>query len=298
MPSDLDLELHSLAAVTPTCDRDFPLSRPAAIPACGLRPPFPKFPRRRSKRSLQRALLDVGLLPLVSAVPRGRLRSPAPREPLQRHHRHRKTVVLLRDRRKTRRLSRVRPHPRPRSRVRAVQAKLRPFSSCSKEAFPADVHAFSSGPVLAKLGDFRSPPEIGPPSRSWSRRPPVEAVDEWTRTRADVFVAQASLPLEQRAAHSVTPPVPRAGAGKPEAVFSPGSVAELLFSSGRGKMMPLPFANCRAELPAAFVGRIRAVSLPSICRKAVAEERLHGGGLDGPRCFDGRRFVRDKEDRR
>ena len=88
---------------------------------------------------------------------------------------------------------------------------------------------------------FRAPPkgpEIGP-------------VNEWIESRAEALVQQMSLPLQQRNAFVLTPEILQARTGMTDdAKFEPLSLAELLFSNSKGEAHPMPFANCRAELPA------------------------------------------------
>jgi hypothetical protein len=167
----------------------------------------------------------------------------------------------------------------------AIQAKLRSFHYSSTEEFVADAKPFSSSAVLSKLGEFRSSQELGAALARLlkaasaalcepSPGPAIDEIDDWKRTRAEALLSQMSLPLEQRAAFSLSAQVLRARTGQPaDTVFERGSLAELLFTNSYGDVMPLPFTNCRSELPSGSPIPLAKTSF----RSFVAKQLLKNG---------------------
>jgi hypothetical protein len=173
----------------------------------------------------------------------------------------------------------------PRSAVVAMQTKLRHFEYASLEHFLADVKSLGPTVPVSKLGEFATAPEIVrslgeletaalQALKEDSGLPVVESIDDWTRTRADHLVAQLSLPIADRIGYSVTPQILRARTGQPaEAIFTRGSVAELLFSNSRGEIMPLPYTSCHSEIPTGSPAQYaRAVLKGFVARQLMRHE--------------------------
>ena len=168
--------------------------------------------------------------------------------------------------------------------VSGIQMKLRAFEYISTNAFVQDVKVFS-GNVASKLADFSCPEELSSALGELMRDsealvkqqegdlelPPVS---DWVKTRADALVSQVEMPLEQKNACVWTQQVLQARTGQNgDSVFEKESLAELLFGSQHGDVMPLPYTNCRAELPTES-------PLPrakSVFRAFVARELLKNG---------------------
>jgi hypothetical protein len=142
-----------------------------------------------------------------------------------------------------------------------ILSKMRLFAYDSTQSFVNAIKRWASTGVLSQIADVRLSIDTAPIA---SLLQTVVAVmhqntftpsplfnDEWTMTRASSLVSQLSLPLEKRLSYSLTPQILQARTGQStDAVFQRGSIAELLFSNSAGDVMPLPFASCRAELPA------------------------------------------------
>jgi hypothetical protein len=141
-----------------------------------------------------------------------------------------------------------------------IQSKLLSLSYNSTDAFIKDLKQFS--PHLPPLSDFKIPAAlcnylsfILQSSATIMQQnvftPEVDEIDEWKLSRASALAAQVSLPLDKRASYSLTPQILQARTGQPvDVVFQRNSIAELLFSSAAGEVMPLPFTSCRSQLPA------------------------------------------------
>lgn len=110
-----------------------------------------------------------------------------------------------------------------------------------------------------KTAIFQSQSESSSDSESISKGlgpvpPSLPLIDEWTQTRTDALIKQMALPLQQRYAFQLTPPVFAARMGQPnppgkDTPFEPLSLSELLFSDSNGNVAPMPYSSCKAQLP-------------------------------------------------
>ena len=166
----------------------------------------------------------------------------------------------------------------------AIQAKLRAFEYKSTAEFVQDMKVFS-GNVASKLADFVCPPDLSlalsqlmHDSEALVRKQDsaleIAPVSDWVKSRADALVNQTEIPIERRNSGVWTQQVLQARTGQNgESVFERESLAELLFSNPQGDVMPLPYTNCRAELPAESpLPRAKAVF-----RAFVAKELMKNG---------------------
>ena len=165
-----------------------------------------------------------------------------------------------------------------------IQAKLRVFQYKSTNEFVSDVQGLLGKGVASKLGQFSFPVKLmtllgklmkdSEGMVSGQSKMPEGNVNDWIKTRADALVAQMNVPIEKRSITVFTPQVLQARTGQNgDCLFERESLAELLFSNPNGDVMPLPYTNCRAELPTGS-------PLPhakSVFRSFVAAQLLKSG---------------------
>lgn len=165
-----------------------------------------------------------------------------------------------------------------------IAKKLRTFAYTSSEDFINDVKAVSPNTQTQKISSFESTSNICPCLNqliveALNVIPNIETCpeysnDEWIVTRSHALNEQASLPFAQRKAFVLTPQMLQArNAQLDDQPFEPCSLAELIFSSSRGDTMPLPYTNCKAELPSGSPFPF----CRSVFRKFVARQLMHRG---------------------
>lgn len=99
-------------------------------------------------------------------------------------------------------------------------------------------------------------------------------IDDSTMKRAESLVQQINLPIHQRSAFNLTPQILQGRLGMPcDHPFEPLSITELLFSDSDGNPYPMPYTNCKNDIP-------NSIDIPyckSVLQRFLSRQLLHYG---------------------